>query len=60
LNLSLGGVGLRCDEPLSPGLELAIAVHEPEVSLHGRAVVRHCTGMRGDYLIGVEFLYDRA
>lgn len=58
LNLSLGGVGVRCDEALSPGLELAIAVHEPEVSFHGRAVVRHCTEMRGDYLIGLQFLYD--
>ena len=58
LNLSLGGVGIRCDEPLSPGLELAIAVHEPEVSFHGRAVVCHCTDMQGDYLIGLQFLYD--
>lgn len=58
LNLSLYGVGIRCDEPLSPGLELAIAIHEPEVSLHGRAVVRHCSEIENEYLIGLEFLFD--
>ena len=58
LNLSLGGVGIRCDEPLSPGLELAVAVHEPEISFHGRAVVRHCTNMVGEFLVGLQFVYD--
>ena len=58
LNLSLGGVGIRCDEALSLGLELALAVHEPEVSFHGRGVVRHCTDMKGEFLIGLQFLYD--
>lgn len=58
LDLSLGGVGIRCDEPLSPGLELALAVHEPEISFHGRCVVRHCTDMEGEYLIGLQFSYE--
>ena len=58
LNLGLHGVGIRCDEPLSAGLELAIAIHEPEVSLHGRAVVRHCTEIENDYLIGLQFRLD--
>lgn len=58
LNLSLFGIGIRCDEWLSHGLELAIAFHEPEASLHGRAVVRHCTQRDGEYLIGLEFFYD--
>jgi len=60
LNLSLGGVGIRLDESLPEGMELALAVHEPEVSFHGRAVVRHCTDMEGECLIGLQFVYDRA
>ena len=56
LDLSVQGVGIRCDEPLEPGMELAIALHEPEVSLHGRAVVRHCTAMEDEYLVGLQFL----
>ncbi len=60
LNLVLHGVGIRCDEPLSPGLELAIAIHEPEVSFHGRGVVRHCTEIEDEFLVGVEFLFDDA
>jgi len=59
LNLSLGGVGIRLDEALPEGMELALAVHEPEVSFHGRAVVRHCANMGDDYLIGLQFSYDR-
>lgn len=58
LDVSLHGVGIRCDEPLAPGLELAIAIHEPELSLHGKAVVRHCTEIEEDYVIGLEFIFD--
>ncbi len=60
LDLSLDGVGIRCDEPLSAGLELAIAIHEPEVTFHGRAVVRHCTEVEDEYLIGLQFLFGAA
>ncbi len=60
LNLSLEGVGVRSDGPLRTGLELAIAIHEPEVSFHGHAVVRHCTEIEDEYLIGLEFLFDTA
>lgn len=59
LNLSSEGIGIRCDEPLSPGVELPIAIHEPEVSLHGRAVVRHCTEIENEFLVGLEFVCDR-
>jgi len=58
LDLSLSGVGVRADEPLSPGMKLAIAIHEPEVSFHGRAEVRHCSKIGQDYLIGLQFLFD--
>ncbi len=60
LNLSLDGCGIRCDEKLPEGLKVSIAIHEPEVSFHGRAVVRHCTRIEGDYLIGLEFVFDDA
>ncbi len=58
LDVSLHGVGIRCDEPLTPGLKLKIAIHEPEVSLHGMALVRHCTEIEEDYLIGLEFIFQ--
>lgn len=59
INLSTTGIGIRSDEPLRPGLQVGIAVHEPEVSFHGRAVVRHCTQCPpGYYLAGLEFLFD--
>ena len=60
LNLSLHGVGIRCDEPLPRGLELDVAIHEPEMSFHGRAVARHCTEIEDEYLIGLEFLFSIA
>ncbi len=59
VNLSARGIGLHCDEPLEPDEELEIAIHEPEMSLHGRAVVRHCTEMEsGAFLVGMQFLYE--
>ena len=59
VNLSARGIGLHCDEPLEPGEELAIAIHEPEMSFHGRAVVRHCTEVEnGSFLVGMQFLYE--
>ena len=60
VNLSAQGVGIRCDEPLEPGLDLDIAVHEPERSFHGRAQVRHCTQIESDHLIGLQFIFDKA
>ena len=59
LNLSEHGVGLYCDEEVDRGWQIAIAIHEPEVSFHGRAVVRHCTETPdGRFLAGLEFLFD--
>lgn len=57
-NISLGGVGVRCDQPFGIDQELEIAVHQPELSLHGRATVRHCTRLRSDYYVGLEFVLD--
>lgn len=59
INLSVKGIGIRNDEALAPGLVLGIAVHEPEASFHGRAVVRHCTDTaRGFHIVGLQFIFD--
>lgn len=59
INLSTTGIGLKVDEFISPGTEVAIAVHEPEMSFHGRAVVRHCTQTdHGFCIAGLQFLFD--
>ncbi|MBI4717299.1 MAG: PilZ domain-containing protein [Planctomycetes bacterium] len=60
LNLSLDGLGMLCDEQLPVGMELAIAIHQPEVSFHGRAVVRHATVHDDGYFIGLQFRFDEA
>ncbi len=58
LNLSQLGVGIKTDDSLPTGLKLLIAIHEPEVSLQGQAIVRHCTEVDGGYYVGMEFVYD--
>jgi hypothetical protein len=57
VNLSCAGMGIRIDEPLEPGVELPIAIHQPERSFHGRAVVRHCNAMEHDFFCGMEFIF---
>ena len=59
INLSMDGIGISADEELRPGLQLAIAIHEPEMSFHGKALVRHCTATdTGSYILGLQFLYE--
>lgn len=58
-NLSKHGVGIICDEWLAPGEELAIAIHQPARSLHGRAVVRHCTNIQRGFYAGLEFIFEK-
>ena len=57
LNLSLRGVGVLVDVPLEPGQEVSLAIHEPEATLYGRAVVRHCTEVECGNLMGLEFIF---
>lgn len=57
VNLGLHGIGIRCDEPLEPGVEVELAFHEPEISFHGRAIVRHATKMESEHLIGLQFIF---
>ena len=59
LDLSLHGVGMLYDDALPVGLEFSLAIHQPEASLHGRGIVRHCTEHEAGYHIGVEFLFDQ-
>ena len=59
LNLSAYGIGIETEDPLPIGLELAIAIHEPELSLHGRAVVRHCTEIEVGYYVGMQFGFSK-
>jgi len=59
MNLSTTGIGIRCDEALTPGMQIGIAIHEPEASLHGHAIVRHCTRTNcGDHIVGLQFVFD--
>ena len=59
VNLSRQGLAMLYEEELPIGLEMPMAVHQPEASLHGRAVVRHCTAKDDAFYIGVEFLFDK-
>lgn len=60
LNLSVQGIAVRCDEEVEVGTELTLAVHEPEISFQGRAVVRHCAQNDDEiYCIGLAFLFEQ-
>ncbi len=59
INLSTTGIGIKLDDPIAPGTALSIAVHEPEMSFYGRAMVRHCTETdHGFSIAGLQFLFD--
>ncbi len=58
VDLSCHGVGIKAEFELEAGLELALAIHQPEVSLQGRAVVRHCTEIETGYYMGLQFLFE--
>jgi hypothetical protein len=54
-NLSLDGLAMRTRRPIPIGTKISIAMHQPEVSCYGAAIVRHCTAASIGYLVGVEF-----
>lgn len=58
VNLSVDGLGMLCDEKLPYGMRLGIAFHQPEISFHGHAVVKHIARQNGAYYTGVQFLYE--
>lgn len=54
-DLSCGGVGISCDCELPVGVTLPIAIHQPEVTFHGYAIVRRCMRGPDGYHVGLEF-----
>ena len=60
VNLSRDGLAMLYEEALPLGLKMAMAVHQPEASLHGHAVVRHCSAKDDGFYIGIEFLFDKS
>jgi hypothetical protein len=54
-NLSAHGLAMRSRRPIPTGTRLSLALHQPECTCYGEAVVRHCTRAAVGYLIGVEF-----
>jgi hypothetical protein len=55
-NLSEHGLAMRSRLPISTGMTISLAIHEPELSCYGSGLVRHCTRVHSGYLIGVEFI----
>lgn len=56
-NLSANGLGMRCRQPVPVNTRIAVAIHQPELSCYGDAVIRHCTRSQVGYLIGMEFVF---
>ena len=56
-NLSPNGLAMRSRRPIPTGTRISLALHQPEMSCYGHAVVRHCTRVSVGYLVGVEFQY---
>lgn len=56
-NLSTGGLAMRTRRPIPTDTRLSLAIHQPELSCYGHAIVRHCTRAAIGYLVGVEFIF---
>lgn len=56
-NLSAGGLAMRSRRPIPTDTRLSFALHQPELSVYGTAVVRHCTRAAIGYLVGIEFVF---
>ncbi|MBK9119839.1 MAG: PilZ domain-containing protein [Phycisphaerales bacterium] len=56
-NLSPHGLAMRARRPVDRDTKISLAIHQPEMSCYGHAIVRHCTQAHVGYLIGVEFLF---
>ncbi len=57
-NLSANGLAMRTRRPIPTETRISLAVHQPELSGYGHAIVRHCTRASVGYLVGVEFHYQ--
>lgn len=58
-NLSAGGLAMRARRPVAVDTRISFAIHVPELSSYGEAIVRHCTQAHAGYLIGIEFTFDQ-
>jgi len=58
LNLSSLGIGIIADEPLPAGKRVSIAIHQPEATLFGDAIVRHATPTPDGQVVGLQFLFS--
>jgi hypothetical protein len=56
-NLSLNGLAMRVRRPIPAETRISLAIHQPEMTCYGRAVVRHCTRAAVGYLVGAEFYF---
>ena len=56
-NISETGLGMACDRGFDQNSLLEIAIHLPEATLYGRAIVRYCQGTPAGFMTGIEFLY---
>jgi hypothetical protein len=56
-NLSAIGLAMRTRRPIPTETQIALALHQPELTCYGHAMVRHCTRASVGYLVGVEFHY---
>lgn len=56
-NLSAGGLAMRTRRPVQTDTRISLAVHLPQLTCYGHALVRHCTRAAVGYLIGVEFVF---
>jgi len=57
-NLSLHGLAMRSRRPVSAETKISLAIHQPELSCYGHAVIRHCTQTPAGYLVGMEFIFE--
>ncbi|HOB73210.1 MAG TPA: PilZ domain-containing protein [Phycisphaerae bacterium] len=57
-DLSETGMGMCGDHHYPVGTVIELALHVPELTLYGRAVVRYCMQTSRGHMMGVEFLFD--
>ena len=56
-NLSQNGLAMRTRRSIPVDTKISIAIHQPELSCYGHALVRHCTQAHVGYLVGLEFIF---
>ncbi len=59
-NLSLHGLAMRTRRPIPQDTQISLAIHQPQLSCYGHAIVRHCARAHVGYLIGAEFIVHGA